>query len=87
MDDYSSSNCDHLGRSVCKIIKRRLGRAIKTTDRQQMVSCLVYIGAVKDNGSHVVVRHGGKSYYLPLCLDKHVVVSGVYRYSKNGPRS
>ena len=25
------------------------------TDRQHMVSCLVYIGAVKDNGIHIVV--------------------------------
>ena len=41
---------------MCKIIKRLLDGAIKTTDRQQMVSCLVYIGAVKDNGSHVVVQ-------------------------------
>ena len=38
-----------------KIIKRLLGGAVKTTDRQQMVSCLVYIGAVKDNGIHIVV--------------------------------
>ena len=56
MNDDSSLNCDHLGRSVCKIIKRLLGGAIKTTDRQQMVTCLVYIGAVKDNGIHVVVQ-------------------------------
>ena len=39
---------------MCKIIKRLLDRAIKTTDRQQMVPCLVYIGAVKDNEIHVV---------------------------------
>ena len=52
-----------------------------------MVSCLVYIGAVKDNGIHIVVPAWWQIiYYFPLCLDKHVVVSGVYRYSKNGPK-
>ena len=55
MDNYFSPNCDHLGRGVCRIIKRLLGGAIKITDRQQMVTCLEYIGAVKDNRSHVVV--------------------------------
>ena len=54
MDNYSSPNCDRLRRSVFKIIKRLLG-GIKITDRQHMVSCSVYIGAVKDNGIHIVV--------------------------------
>ena len=28
---------------------------MKAADRQQKVTCLVYIGAVKDNGIHIVV--------------------------------
>ena len=56
MDDYSSPKCDSLGRSICKIITRLFGGAIKTTDRQQKITCLVYIGAVKDNGIHIATQ-------------------------------
>ena len=56
MDDYSLPKCDRLGRSVCKIITRLFGGAIKTTDRQQKITCLVYIGAVKDNGIHIATQ-------------------------------
>lgn len=56
MDDYSSPKCDSLGRSVCKIITRLFSGAIKTTDRQQKITCLVYIGAVKDNGIHIATQ-------------------------------
>ena len=56
MDDYSSPKCDSLGRSICKIITRLFGGAIKTTDRQQKITCLVYIGAVKGNGIHIATQ-------------------------------
>ena len=56
MDNYSLPNCDRLGRSVCKIITRLLGVAIKTTDRQLKATCLVYIAAVKDNMIHTATQ-------------------------------
>lgn len=51
MDDYSAPSCDQASRSICKIITRLLGGAIKrTADGQRKLACLVYIGAVRDNG-------------------------------------
>jgi len=83
MDNYSSPNCDRLRRSVSKIIKRLLGGAIKITDRQHMVSCLVYIGAVKDNSgtgmvsNHIIFHFVWKSMWLSV---------GFIRIRKNGPK-
>lgn len=53
MDNYSSANCDRVGRSISEIITRLLGGAKNTTDSQRKIACLVYIGAIRDDGIHM----------------------------------
>ena len=57
MDDYSPASCDRASRSICKIITRLLGGAVtRTDDGQRKLACLVYIGAVRDNGIEMAAQ-------------------------------
>ena len=57
MDDYSPPSCARASRSICKIITRLLGGAVKRTgDGQRKLACLVYIGAVRDNGIQMAAQ-------------------------------
>lgn len=57
MDDYSPASCDRASRSICKIITRLLGGVVKRTDDgQRKLACLVYIGAVRDNGIEMAAQ-------------------------------
>ena len=57
LDDYSTTSCDRASRSICKIITRLLGGAVKRTDDgQRKLACLVFIGAVRDNGIEMATQ-------------------------------
>ena len=57
MEDYSPPSCDRASRSICKIVTRLLGGAVNGThDGQRKLACVVYIGAVRDEGIQMAAQ-------------------------------
>lgn len=57
MEDYSPPSCDRASRSICKIVTRLLGGAVHGThDGQRKLACVVYIGAVRDEGIQMAAQ-------------------------------
>lgn len=57
MEDYSPPSCDRASRSICKIVTRLLGGAVSgMNDGQRKLACVVYIGAVRDEGIQMAAQ-------------------------------
>lgn len=57
LDEYESENCDQLGRSTSEAIVKYLHSIEKPIDcSQHKFACLVYIGAVRNDGISVAAR-------------------------------
>ncbi|CAH3171830.1 unnamed protein product [Porites evermanni] len=57
MEDYSPPSCDRASRSICNIVTRLLGGAVNGThDGQRKLACVVYIGAVRDEGIQMAAQ-------------------------------
>lgn len=54
MTDYKPASCDRTSRSICKLITNFLSaKKTPTHGQQSKFACLVYIGAVRDQGIHM----------------------------------
>ena len=56
LTDYKPASCDRTSRNICKLISGFLGSMKTSTHPQSKFACLVYIGAVRDQGIHAASR-------------------------------